>query len=67
MRRASAALHRASCRGRLQPYAIYVPQQDGRRGYGLTLLLHSLGANYNQYSASRNQSQFGERGRGHRS
>jgi hypothetical protein len=49
-------------RGRLQPYAIYVPH--GRRpagGYGMTLLLHSLSANYNQYLGSRNQSQFGER------
>ena len=35
-----------------------------RRGYGLTLLLHSLSANYNQYLGTRNQSQFGERGRG---
>ncbi len=52
-------------RGRLQPYAIYVPK--GRRprgGYGLTLLLHSLGANYNQFSDTRNQSQLGERGPG---
>jgi len=49
-------------RGRLQPYAIYVPH--GARpshGYGMTLLLHSLSANYNQYTGSRNQSQFGER------
>ena len=35
-----------------------------RRGYGLTLLLHSLSANYNQYLGTRNQSQFGERGAG---
>jgi len=52
-------------RGRLQPYAIYVPK--GSRpagGYGMTLLLHSLGANYNQFSDSRNQSQLGERGPG---
>jgi C-terminal binding-module, SLH-like, of glucodextranase len=52
-------------RGRLQPYAIYVPR--GRApsgGYGLTLLLHSLGANYNQFSDTRNQSQLGERGPG---
>ncbi len=35
-----------------------------RRGYGLTLLLHSLSANYNQYLGTRNQSQFGERGGG---
>ena len=30
----------------------------------MTLLLHSLSANYNQYSGGRNQSQFGERGPG---
>ena len=34
------------------------------QGYGMTLLLHSLGATYNQYLGSRNQSQFGERGPG---
>jgi predicted esterase len=51
--------------GRLQPYAIYVPHKKRpRRGYGMTLLLHSLSAPYNQYSSSRNQSQFGERGGG---
>ena len=52
--------------GRLQPYAIYVPERKPpRRGYGLTLLLHSLGAMYNQMADSHNQSQFGERGEGH--
>jgi putative esterase/glucodextranase-like protein len=52
-------------RGRLQPYAIYIPQKPTPTGgYGLTLLLHSLGANYNQFGDSRNQSQFGERGPG---
>jgi hypothetical protein len=52
-------------RGRLQPYAIYVPDKPApRRGYGLTLLLHSLGASYNQFSDTRNQSQLGDRGRG---
>ncbi len=52
-------------RGRLQPYAIYVPHgPPPARGYGLTLLLHSLGANYNQFANSRNQSEFGERGSG---
>jgi hypothetical protein len=52
-------------RGRLQPYAIYVPNGPRpARGYGLTLLLHSLGANYNQFGNTRNQSQFGERGKG---
>jgi hypothetical protein len=30
----------------------------------MTLLLHSLAANYNQYLGSRNQSQFGDRGPG---
>ncbi|HEX6460275.1 MAG TPA: glucodextranase DOMON-like domain-containing protein [Thermoleophilaceae bacterium] len=52
-------------RGRLQPYAIYVPKQaQPAGGYGLTLLLHSLGANYNQYLGTRNQSQIGDRGPG---
>jgi pimeloyl-ACP methyl ester carboxylesterase len=53
-------------RGQLQPYAVYVPDKPlPSEGYGLTLLLHSLGANYNQYLGDRNQWQFGERGRGH--
>ena len=52
--------------GRLQPYALYVPKKAPPGGrYGLQLLLHSLGANYNQFSGSRNQSQFGDRGRGY--
>ena len=51
--------------GRLQPYSIYVPRKPApRRGYGLTLLMHSLGANHNQYLGTRNQSQFGERAKG---
>ena len=51
--------------GRLQPYAIYVPRKPmPPRGYGMTLLLHSLGASYNQFSDSRNQSQVGDRGPG---
>ena len=59
----------AKCEGRfvgqLQPYAIYVPTKPRpKRGYGITLLLHSLSANYNQYSSTRNQSQFGERDSG---
>ena len=65
----ASAAARSACqgelRGRLQPYALYVPgKAPPAAGYGLTLLLHSLGANYNQFSGSRNQSQFGERGRG---
>ena len=52
-------------RGRLQPYAIYVPSKpEPRNGYGLTLLLHSLGASYNQFGDTRNQSQLGDRGGG---
>src|SRR5229473_7250973 len=48
--------------GVLQPYAIYVPSAPmPRQGYGMTLLLHSLSTNYNQYLGSRNQSQFGDR------
>ncbi|MDX6665776.1 MAG: hypothetical protein QOG68_1982, partial [Solirubrobacteraceae bacterium] len=55
----------AQYQGRLQPYAIYVPRKKmATAGYGMTLLLHSLGAMYNQYLGSRNQSQFGERGNG---
>jgi hypothetical protein len=59
----------AKCEGRfvgqLQPYAIYVPRKPvPKRGYGLTLLLHSLSANYNQYADSKNQAQFGERDAG---
>ncbi|HEV3002425.1 MAG TPA: hypothetical protein VGW75_16915 [Solirubrobacteraceae bacterium] len=51
--------------GQLQPYALYVPDRPRpARGWGLTLLLHSLSANHNQYSASRYQSQLGERGAG---
>jgi predicted esterase len=51
--------------GRLQPYAIYVPTKPRpASGYGMTLLMHSLGANYNQYTGTNNQSQFGERGTG---
>ena len=48
--------------GRLAPYAIYVPPAaPPASGYGMTLLLHSLSANYNQYAGSRNQSQFANR------
>jgi hypothetical protein len=49
---------------RLQPFAIYVPPGPAPpTGWGMTLLLHSLSANYNQYSGSRNQSQFARRAR----
>jgi hypothetical protein len=50
---------------RLQPYAIYVPRKpEPSGGYGMTLLLHSLGAGYNQFAGSNNQSQLGERAGG---
>ncbi len=52
-------------RGRLQPYTLYVPRRRPRSGrYGLTLLLHSLTANYNQFTATRNLRDFGERAPG---
>jgi hypothetical protein len=50
--------------GQLQPYTLYVPKTEPAGGYGLTLLLHSLSANYNQYAHSRNQSQLGDRAPG---
>ncbi len=51
--------------GQLAPYALYVPPSaQPAGGFGLTLLLHSLSANYNQYAASRNQSQLGDRAPG---
>ena len=51
--------------GRLEPYEIYVPKRKRpRSGWGMTLLMHSLSANYNQYSGSRNESQFANRGPG---
>ena len=51
--------------GQLQAYALYVPDKpEPAAGYGLTLLLHSLSANYNQYTDSKNQSQLGDRGAG---
>ncbi|MFN2466193.1 MAG: hypothetical protein ABR598_08025 [Candidatus Dormibacteria bacterium] len=50
-------------RGHLLPYAIYVPTEaPPATGYGMTLLLHSLASNYNQFLGSKNMSQFGERG-----
>jgi hypothetical protein len=49
-------------RGQLLPYAIYVPSTPApASGYGLTLLLHSLSANYNQFEGSKNQSEFANR------
>ena len=50
--------------GNLQPYTVYVPPQSGSTPYGLTLLLHSLNYNHNQYLGSRHQRQYAERGTG---
>jgi pimeloyl-ACP methyl ester carboxylesterase len=63
---AGGATNPASCKpeytGQLQPYAIYVPSGPmPAAGWGLTLLLHSLSTNYNQYTGLRNQSQFANR------
>jgi hypothetical protein len=61
----SSAACIGAMRGQLQPYAIYVPAGPAPSGgWGLTLLLHSLSANYNQFEGSRNQSQFAARGGG---
>ncbi len=52
-------------RGQLLPYAIYVPGgAQPSAGWGTTLLLHSLSANYNQFAGSKNQAQFAGRGGG---
>ncbi|MCW2967072.1 MAG: putative penicillin acylase [Solirubrobacteraceae bacterium] len=62
---AAAATCPGQYQSRLQPYAIYIPRKKMQKpGYGMTLLMHSLSANYNQYLGTRNQSQFGERGGG---
>jgi hypothetical protein len=60
------ATNPASCKpeyeGRLQPYTVYVPPGPSPAGgWGLTLLLHSLSANYNQYTGTHNQSEFANR------
>lgn len=56
---------RGSVTGRLQSYAVYVPRKPRPdSGWGLTMMPHSLSANYNQYAASRNQRQIGERATG---
>jgi hypothetical protein len=61
----SSAACSGEMRGQLQPYAIYVPAgTPPPGGWGLTLLLHSLSANYNQFEGSHNQSQFAGHGGG---
>jgi pimeloyl-ACP methyl ester carboxylesterase len=57
--------YKGEYQGQLQPYDVYIPASfQPTRPYPLTLLLHSLSANYNQYSGTANQSQFGERNGG---
>jgi hypothetical protein len=52
-------------RGQLQPYSLYVPRKGPpARGWGITLLMHGLSANHNEFLDSRNASEFGERGPG---
>lgn len=52
--------------GQLQPYALYVPEKPApEAGYGMSLLMHSLSGNYNQYLGTRHAEQYGERGDGH--
>jgi hypothetical protein len=61
----SSAACIGAMRGQLLPYAIYVPAAaQPSAGWGATLLLHSLSANYNQFSGSKNQAQFAARGAG---
>jgi len=61
----SSAACIGAMRGQLLPYAIYVPSGPAPSGgWGLTLLLHSLSANYNQFEGSKNQSEFAARGAG---
>ena len=51
--------------GQLQPYSIYIPAAaPPASGYGLTLLLHALSANYNQYTSTRHAQSLGDRGTG---
>lgn len=51
----------------LQAYTVYVPpgKRPAAEGYGLTLLLHALNENENEYDGSRYQSQLGDRGSGY--
>ena len=51
----------------LQAYTVYVPpgKPVPAKGYGLTLLLHALNENENEYDGSHYQSQLGRRGSGY--
>jgi pimeloyl-ACP methyl ester carboxylesterase len=49
----------------LQPYTLYVPDKsEPSEGFGLTMLLHALSGNYNQYMGSQHARQLGDRGTG---
>ena len=51
--------------GQLQTYSLYVPRKAApARGFGITLLMHGLSANHNEFLDSRHASQLGERGQG---
>src|SRR4051812_427411 len=51
--------------GQLQPYAVYVPNKpQPRAGFGLTLLLHGLSANHNEFLNSHHAAELGDRGLG---
>lgn len=51
--------------GNLQPYSLYIPEEPApASGYGMTLLLHALSANYNQYLGSNHAAQLAERSTG---
>jgi hypothetical protein len=56
---------KGTTRGPLQPYAVYVPHKPApKQGFGITLLMHGLSANHNEFLNSRNATEFGERGSG---
>lgn len=51
--------------GRLQPYALYVPDRSvPTQGWGMTLLLHELAGNYNSYAPHHWPQVLGDRGAG---
>ncbi len=50
----------------LQPDALYISRLPRRTtGFGTTVLVHALSANYNQYRNTRHAEQLGDRGAGH--
>ena len=52
--------------GQLQPYSLYIPElPEPPTGFGTTVLLHALSANYNQYLNTRHAEHLGDRGAGH--